>query len=233
VDFIAKPAAGGSFAEAARELSIKVKAAAGVRPTALAQPAEPEPTTSSTKLGSQLFRQGDPLVVTGASTGRPRAAVAVVQHMPAAFTPTLAQRLNQMSPLVVQEAANGDRLARGLALLAPGDFHMRFEGFRKISLDQGPPCDFVRPAIDVTMESAARHHGRKVIGVALTGSPYQNFDRLDLHPFATEVDPASDPRDISGFDPLPPVALVQDIHPLGQNAHSAGCSNPRCWRLVH
>jgi len=169
VDFIAKPAAGGSFAEAARELSIKVKAAAGVRPTALAQPAEPEPTSSSAKLGSQLFRQGDPLVVIGASTGRPRAAVTVVQHMPAAFAPTLAQRLSQMSPLVVQEAANGDRLARGPALLAHGDFHMRFVGFRKIGLDQGPPCDFVRPAIDVTMESAARHHGRKVIGVALTG----------------------------------------------------------------
>jgi len=95
--------------------------------------------------------------------------VALVQHMPAAFTPTLAQRLNQMSPLVVPGAANGDRLARGPALLGPCDFDMRFERFRKISLDQGPPCNFVRPAIDMTMESAARHHGRKVIGVLLTG----------------------------------------------------------------
>jgi len=56
VDFIAKPAAGGSFAEAARELSIKVEAVAGVRPTALAQTGEPEPTSSSAKLGPQLFR---------------------------------------------------------------------------------------------------------------------------------------------------------------------------------
>jgi two-component system chemotaxis response regulator CheB len=81
----------------------------------------------------------------------------------------LAQRLNQLTPLVVQEAANGDRLARGLALLAPGDFHMQFEGIRKIGLDQGPPRNFVRPAIDVTMESAAKRHGRTVIGVVLTG----------------------------------------------------------------
>ncbi len=183
VDFIAKPAAGSSFTKTARELSIKVKAAAGVRSTQLVQPADPEPASSSAKLRPQPFRKGDPLVVIGASTGGPRAlqqvlgglpadlpaAVAVVQHMPAAFTPMLAQRLNLLTPLVVQEAANGDRLARGLALLAPGDFHMRLDGFRKIGLDKGPPRNFVRPAIDVTMESAAKKHGPKVIGVVLTG----------------------------------------------------------------
>jgi two-component system chemotaxis response regulator CheB len=97
------------------------------------------------------------------------AAILVVQHMPPGFTRSLAQRLNQASALVVQEAANSDRLARGLVLMAPGDYHLQFRRTKQVELDQGPRRCHVRPAVDVTMESAVKYHGANVIGVVLTG----------------------------------------------------------------
>jgi two-component system chemotaxis response regulator CheB len=89
--------------------------------------------------------------------------------MPAGFTKSLAHRLNEISGLTVQEAAEGDRLALGMALLAPGDFHMRFKQNKQITLDQGPRRNHVRPAVDVLMESAVELFSGAVIGVILTG----------------------------------------------------------------
>ena len=123
------------------------------------------------------------MIVIGASTGGPHAlqqvlsglpadlpaAVAVVQHMPPGFTQSLARRLDEHCPLAVREAADGDRLAHRLVLLAPGDYHLRFQGMRQVFLDHGPRCHHVRPAADVAMESAAEYHGSAVIGVVLTG----------------------------------------------------------------
>jgi two-component system chemotaxis response regulator CheB len=123
------------------------------------------------------------LIVIGASTGGPRAlqevlrhlpgnlpaAVVVVQHMPPGFTRSLAQRLDEVCSLTVSEASDGDRLARGLVLLAPGDYHLRLRGARQVALDQGPRQHHVRPSVDVAMESAAEHHGAAAIGVVLTG----------------------------------------------------------------
>jgi two-component system chemotaxis response regulator CheB len=97
------------------------------------------------------------------------AAILITQHMPPGFTRSLAQRLNEVSPLRVQEAVSGDRLARGLALLAPGDFHLTVTKNGQVRLDQGPRRHHVRPAADVTMESAAQYYGSAVIGMILTG----------------------------------------------------------------
>jgi len=130
-----------------------------------------------------LFRRGDPVIVIGASTGGPRAlqqvlsdlpselaaAVTVVQHMPPGFTQSLAQRLNERSPLTVQEAASGMPLARGLVLLARGDYHLQFGSGDRVVLDQGPRRNHVRPSLDTTMQSAVEHYGSAVIGVVLTG----------------------------------------------------------------
>ncbi len=180
VDFVPKPTTGVDIGTVADELIAKVKVAARSR---LADASAGEPVSSGAKGGVRPFHRGDPLVVIGASTGGPRAlqqvlsklpgdfpaAVAIVQHMPPGFTQSLAQRLNECSSLTVQEAADGDRLAQGLALLAPGDFHLRFRDAHRVALDHGPRRNHVRPAVDVTMESAAEHHGAAVIGVVLTG----------------------------------------------------------------
>lgn len=135
------------------------------------------------KMGLRPFKETDAVVVIGASTGGPRAlhqvmsglpadlpaAILIVQHMPAGFTRSLAQRLNDVSAITVQEATEGDRLALGLALLAPGDFHMRLKKGKQIELDQGPRRNHVRPAVDVTMETAVEIYKSNIIGVVLTG----------------------------------------------------------------
>ncbi len=183
VDFVTKPTAKTDTGQVMADLMVKVKVAAGMRPDT-SQPALTTPSVPTTRKSTiRRIQSGDPLVVIGASTGGPRAlhqvahdlpadlpaAVVVVQHMPSGFTQSLAQRLNEASPLVVQEASDGDRLARGLALLTPGDYHLRLRDSRQVMLDQGERRNHVRPAVDVTMESASEHFGASVIGVILTG----------------------------------------------------------------
>jgi two-component system chemotaxis response regulator CheB len=186
VDFVPKPTA-TNIRSVIKELSAKIKAAAGTRLAASSlAPTNPLFQAQAVKLGPRAFRRGDPLIVIGTSTGGPRAlqevlpnlpadlpaAVTVVQHMPPTFTRSLSRRLNENCALTVQEAASGDRLARGLVLVAPGDFHLRFKGYKQVVLDQGPRRNHMRPAADVSMESAAARHGSAVIGVVLTGMGY-------------------------------------------------------------
>ncbi len=183
VDFVPKPDTGVGLKSIIPELIAKVKIAAGTStaPLPITAPLRELPPTH--RPASQPLRSRDPVIVIGASTGGPRAlqtvlgglpanlpaAVTVVQHMPPGFTQSLAQRLNDSSAIAVQEAVFGKNLERGLALLAPGDFHMQFGSGRRVVLDKGPRRNHVRPSVDVTMESAAEHYGASVIGVVLTG----------------------------------------------------------------
>ena len=127
------------------------------------------------------------VVVIGSSTGGPgalehvitrlpetiRAGVLIVQHMPPGFTRSLADRLNRISAIEVKEAQDGDAIVEGRALVAPGDFHMIVRNgvsqARIVSMSQEPPVHRVRPAVDVTMKSAARAFGVGTVGVVLTG----------------------------------------------------------------
>jgi two-component system chemotaxis response regulator CheB len=130
--------------------------------------------------GSAAF---DRLVVIGSSTGGPRAlgtvipglprdghtAYLVVQHMPAGFTKSLADRLDSSSALTVQEACAGDRLAADVALVAPGDHHLRVTNSGVVELDEGPRVHGVRPSVDVTLESVADHYAKRSVVAVLTG----------------------------------------------------------------
>lgn len=189
VDFVPKPTASTDMPLVIEELISKIKTAAGARralqrlPARLLSSAETVPLQNQTKVELRHFRSGDPIIIIGASTGGPRAlqqvlsglpadlpaAVVIIQHMPPGFTRSLAQRLNENSPLTIQEAQDGDRLAQGLALLAPGDFHLQFKGDNQVALDHGPRRQHVRPAVDVTMEAASERYRSSVIGVVLTG----------------------------------------------------------------
>src|SRR5438132_2389732 len=125
----------------------------------------------------------DKLVVIGASTGGPRAlttlfgdlpndgrtAYLIVQHMPAGFTKSLAERLDSTSPLHIREASAGDMLAADTALVAPGDYHLRVNSAGMIELEQGPKVHGVRPSVDVTLFSVAQHFGSRTIVSILTG----------------------------------------------------------------
>jgi two-component system, chemotaxis family, protein-glutamate methylesterase/glutaminase len=123
------------------------------------------------------------LVVIGSSTGGPRAlmqvipnlpedisaAILIVQHMPPVFTKSLAERINMSSAIEVAEAKEGDEIKKGLALMAPGDYHMVLNDEGRIHLTQDPSVHGVRPAIDITMKSVAPIFKAKTLGVVLTG----------------------------------------------------------------
>lgn len=126
------------------------------------------------------------LLLVGSSTGGPNALglflerlpadfpvpVLVVQHMPPRFTELLADRLNAGCPLAIKEAAHGDAVTRGRVLIAPGGHHMKLvgrPGAWQVALDDGPPVNSCRPAVDVLFESVAEVHGGDVLAVILTG----------------------------------------------------------------
>lgn len=132
---------------------------------------------------SHLGTPGEKIVAIGASTGGTRALaeilprlpailpapVVVVQHMPAGFTASLAERLNESSRLRISEAAQGDFLRPGEVKIAPGDRHLVVTPERRVLLTQDPPQWGVRPSVDRMMISTAEVYGAGTIGILLTG----------------------------------------------------------------
>ncbi len=109
----------------------------------------------------------------------PGAPIAVVQHMPREFTGPLASRLNQNSAVEVREAKDGDILAAGLALLAPGGRHMRLrEGAAGImvNLSDAPPELSCRPSANVLFRDAAEIYGDGALGLIMTGMGEDGYD---------------------------------------------------------
>lgn len=185
-DFVPKPASGGLNIEAMKGVLLgKIKQAASIDVRKLRSrpawpvhgPAQKRPTPAS--LDVECHR----VVVIGTSTGGPRAlhevvprlpanlpaGVLIVQHMPPGFTRSLAQRLDEVSQLTVKEAEVGDVLRTGMALMAPGNYHMTIDRQGRIRLDQGPQQHGVRPAVDATLESVAQAYGSGTVAAILTG----------------------------------------------------------------
>ena len=189
VDFVAKPsgAIALDFRQVRDELLHKVRVAACAQVGQTTR----EPRPSSSRPRPAVRRAGfEHVVVIGSSTGGPRAlgrlipelpadgrtAYVIVQHMPAAFTRSLAERLDASSHLVVREAAAGDRLEAGTALVAPGDHHVRLSPSGAVELDQSPRVHGVRPSVDVTLQSAAEGWGSRTVAVILTGMGQDGAD---------------------------------------------------------
>lgn len=135
--------------------------------------------------GSSFGRGAAKLVALGTSTGGPKALQAVVpklpadmpcgmvivQHMPAGFTKSLAERLDYMSQVAVKEAEDNEPILPGYVYIAPGDYHLEIKGSgvqRTISLNQSPPVGAHRPAVDVMFDSVVKY-GSDVVSVILTG----------------------------------------------------------------
>ena len=124
-------------------------------------------------------------VVLGSSTGGTQAieaillrlpadcpGIAIVQHMPEPFTEMYAQRLDDLCAMDVREARDGDRLQRGLVLIAPGGRHMQLRkagGQYFAVVADGPAVNRHKPSVDVLFRSAADCAGRDALAIMLTG----------------------------------------------------------------
>ena len=184
VDFVAKPSGAISldFSRVREELLQKIRGAALAR--IRAQVASTRRPPEATRVPRAKYPGAfEHLVVIGCSTGGPRALAAlvpelpaeaptaylIVQHMPAGFTRSLAERLDASGPIAVREAVAGDRLEGGTALVAPGDYHLRLSPSGAVELDQAARVHGVRPSVDVALESVSERFGSKTVAVILTG----------------------------------------------------------------
>lgn len=141
---------------------------------------------TSVKIQSRTANTEVKVLAIGVSTGGPDALtrllpqlpadlpvpVVIVQHMPPGFTHKLARRLNDLSAVNVKEAQAGDVLEPGTVYIAPGDYHMTLEprqGQVVVALDQAPPENSCRPAVDKLFRSVSSTYGSACLPVIMTG----------------------------------------------------------------
>jgi two-component system, chemotaxis family, protein-glutamate methylesterase/glutaminase len=189
IDYVTKPAldARAHLGDFAKELSAKIRMAAGARlrlPARLhdSSSLKPPPSLAVAAVSTETSER---VVVMGASTGGTEAlrevlrslpadapGVAVVQHMPEAFTRTFAERLDRICEVTVREARNGEPLVPGLVLIAPGNKHIRIRRVARryfVEVLDGAPVNGFRPSVDVLFKSCARQAGKNGVGVLMTG----------------------------------------------------------------
>jgi two-component system chemotaxis response regulator CheB len=183
-DVLAKPHGSYSFGDLGPQLIARIKATAGARVraarpetpiTRAAPPPAPAPRAHSAAriLPSLAARAHDPrrVILLGASTGGTEAlrevltqlpaglpGIAIVQHIPPVFSKAFADRLNTQCNFEVREAVDGDRLTPGLALVAPGNFHLLLQwagDHYTVRVADGPQVWHQRPAVDLLFKSAA------------------------------------------------------------------------------
>lgn len=186
VEVISKPGTAYSVGDMCEQLAEKVKAAARVKVTKLTdQPKSFSKDSSSPQLASIAVKTTNKIIAIGASTGGTDALrevitrlpsnsppVVIVQHMPQNFTKAFADRLNQISQVHVKEAVDGEYLAMGKVLIAPGNKHMeiRRSGINYyVTLFDGPMMFHQRPAVEILFNSVAKYAGQNAVGAILTG----------------------------------------------------------------
>jgi two-component system chemotaxis response regulator CheB len=189
-DYVTKPANVGSVSAGMQsvkdQLLPKIKALCPFNAPPVIPAAKPAFTKLAAAARPVQPKRACDVVAIGSSTGGPQALsivlkslpagfpvpIVIVQHMPPVFTRHLAERLNQESPLSIVEAQGGETLEPGRVFIAPGDYHLevRREGVTvKTDLNQGPPENSCRPAVDVMFRAVASVYGPSCQAVVLTG----------------------------------------------------------------
>jgi two-component system chemotaxis response regulator CheB len=183
IDVLAKPGGPHSAGELRVSLASKIRAAKIARLKAALPPVARTAPPARVAL-AQPFPPSAVIAI-GASTGGTEAiqkvlvelpencpGVVITQHIPAVFSRSFANRLNELCAIRVREAQDGDKLEPGLALVAPGNFHMLLHrsasGYR-VEVKDGPMICFQRPAVDVLFHSVARSAGPSATAAILTG----------------------------------------------------------------
>ena len=188
IDFVTKPtniieAKGDEFKKRLTEvLNAVIQTQNLNRRSSTAVPATVKPVVAQKATG-----RGNKLIALACSTGGPKALQSVipylpkdmnapmvlVQHMPAGFTKSMADRLNEISPIKVKEAEDGDILQKGCVYIAPGGKHMEIakanDGKHKVVLNDKPAIGGLRPCANVMYESLRGCGYDEVVCVVLTG----------------------------------------------------------------
>ncbi|MCB6183966.1 chemotaxis response regulator protein-glutamate methylesterase [Leeia sp. TBRC 13508] len=175
--------------DAADELISSVKAASQARVSRLRNTVAPvvnaAPAAHTEGRSSAMAQTTDFVVAIGTSTGGTQAlelvlkalprvcpGIVIVQHMPEKFTGAFAERLNGLCQIEVKEAATGDRVIPGRAIIAPGGRHMQLKrngAQYHVEVIDGPPVNRHRPSVDVLFRSVAKFAGRNALGIIMTG----------------------------------------------------------------
>jgi two-component system chemotaxis response regulator CheB len=195
VDFVSKPKldVAHGLKEYADELCEKVRTAAGAKlqnyrgssPAPDARQLHSADAVLDKRAASQSLKTTDKIIAIGASTGGTEAikevlmqmpadapGTVITQHIPKAFSAPFARRMDDNCAMTVYEASDGQQILPGHVYIAPGDQHMLIErsGARYMCrLNDGPPVNRHRPAVDVMFRSVAQNVAANAIGIILTG----------------------------------------------------------------
>jgi two-component system chemotaxis response regulator CheB len=180
VDYVQKPNA-SELAVVGPMIIEKVKIAATVKIAAQSK-------VTGSKVNSRSYGAIDRecLVAIGSSTGGTEALrsvltrlpadippIVIVQHIPAVFSKAFADRMNQLCPFEVKEAAHGDEVKPGRVIIAAGGTQMsvkrKADGKIVIVVEDGAPVNRHKPSVDVLFDSVAEQIGAHSVGVILTG----------------------------------------------------------------
>lgn len=191
VDFVTKPDVQSpkSVETFIKELIIKIKIAATAKVL----------DTNNNKVNQSIIAHSDvqysnKIIAIGASTGGTEAVynlvkqlpptlpgILIVQHIPPVFSRMFAERLNDTTALKVKEAESGDWLAKGTALVAPGDKHMKIKKIGdkyRVECFSGERVNGHCPSVDVLFQSVAKEAGKNALGIILTGMGYDGAKGL-------------------------------------------------------
>lgn len=190
VDFVTKPSGshgGKGLHEVVVDLCKKIKMAARVNPIFFRNrlPVIPQPETIRRFHSTVLAETTDKVIAIGASTGGTTAirqllsqlpantpGVVIVQHITPGFSKMFADRLNEITPLEVSEARDGDRIVTGRALVAPSGLQLevvRSGGYYHVKCRPGANVCGHCPSVEVLFRSVAASVGKNAVGVILTG----------------------------------------------------------------
>lgn len=183
---------------AAAKRGVPVSTARASAPTARSKAASAPASAASAAPSHTAVAGGGPIALRkpstytprvlaiGSSTGGPQALfkffeklgdsvrvpILVTQHMPPTFTQILAEHIQKVSGRLCCEGAEGMKVEDGHTYIAPGDYHMTVtaeDGGKVIHLDQDPPENYCRPAVDPMLRSISAAYGPQVLAVILTG----------------------------------------------------------------
>ncbi|MFZ7112614.1 MAG: protein-glutamate methylesterase/protein-glutamine glutaminase [Desulfatiglandales bacterium] len=185
LEVICKPSAAYSVGDMSVQLADKIRAVANVHIQAKAEDVQTSEKAKSSVPLQALSATTNKIIAIGASTGGTEAiktvlmdmphnapGILIVQHMPAKFTTSFSERLDNLCSVKVKEAEDGDSVINGRALIAPGNYHMlvRRSGARYyVQVKQGPLVHHQRPSVDVLFKSVADYVGANAVGIILTG----------------------------------------------------------------